>query len=43
MPLFAARVGYVHVFMYVPIHVGAWVHACAFVWNLKAENKSLSP
>lgn len=45
MPLFSVSVGYVHVFMYVPIHVCAcaWVPACAFVWNLKADNISLSP
>lgn len=42
-PLFSVSVGYVHVFMYVPIHVGARVQACAFVWNLKADNMSLSP
>lgn len=41
-PLFSVSVGYLHVLMYVPIHVGSWVHVCAFVWNLKANNMSLS-
>lgn len=43
LPLFSVSVGYMHVFMYVPIHVGARVPACAFVWNLKSDNMSFSP
>lgn len=36
LPLFSVTMEYVHASVRVPIHVGAWVHMCAFLWNLKA-------